>query len=145
MPCQVKLASSGSRTWKLKESVPTSAIIASGISRPGVRATYRSAERSWPAARSARAGVCSSAGSIARRATSMAPNESALIRKHGPTPSSAITAPAAAGPRMRAVWMITEFSATALTTLSSPTISIAKLWRAGLSSALTAPRASTSA
>ena len=62
-----------------------------------------------------------------------------------PTPSSAITTPANAGPRMREVWMITEFSATALTTFSGPTISIAKLWRAGLSTALTAPRTNTSA
>ena len=67
------------------------------------------------------------------------------MRKHGPTPSSAITAPAAAGPRMRAVWITTELSATALTTRSGPTISNTKLCRAGLSTALIAPRANTSA
>ena len=78
-------------------------------------------------------------------ATIIAPNESALSRKHGPTPSSAITAPAAAGPTIRALWTITELSATALTVRSGPTSSVTKLWRAGLSSALTAPRANTSA
>ena len=78
-------------------------------------------------------------------ATSIAAKEIELTRKHGPTPNSAMTPPASAGPRMRAVWMITELSATALTTRSAPTISIAKLWRAGLSIALTVPRANTSA
>jgi hypothetical protein len=55
------------------------------------------------------------------------------------------TAPAAAGPMMRELWTITEFSATALTTRSGPTISTTNAWRAGLSSALTEPRTSTSA
>ena len=50
-----------------------------------------------------------------------------------------MTPPAAAGPRMRAVWTITEFSATALTTRSAPTISTTNAWRAGLSIALTMP------
>ena len=75
----------------------------------------------------------------------IAPNESELIRKQGPTPISAMMPPAVAGPRMRDVWTTTEFSATALTTLSGPTISITKLWRAGLSIALTQPRVNTSA
>ncbi len=78
-------------------------------------------------------------------ATIIAPNDSALSRKHGPTPSSAITAPAAAGPTIRALWTITEFSATALTVRSGPTSSVTKLWRAGLSRALIAPRTNTSA
>ena len=65
--------------------------------------------------------------------------------KHGPTPSSAITAPAAAGPAMRDVWTTTELSATALTIRSGPTSSITNAWRAGLSIASTEPRASTSA
>ena len=60
-----------------------------------------------------------------------------MSRKQAPTPNSAISAPAAAGPRMRAEWTTTEFSETALTTRSGPTISITKHWRAGLSSALT--------
>ena len=45
---------------------------------------------------------------------------------------------------MRAECTITEFSATALTTRSGPTISITNDWRAGLSIAFTVPRASTS-
>lgn len=45
---------------------------------------------------------------------------------------------------MRAQWTITLFKLTALTTLSGPTISITKLWRVGLSSALTTPRENTS-
>ena len=40
---------------------------------------------------------------------------------------------------------MTEFSETALTTRSAPTSSMTKLWRVGLSTALTAPRAKTSA
>ena len=39
MPCQVWLASSGSSTWKLKETVPMSTIIASGIRSDGVART----------------------------------------------------------------------------------------------------------
>src|SRR3954453_2643258 len=75
----------------------------------------------------------------------MTRNENALIRKHGATPSSAITAPAAAGPMMREEWTMTEFSATAFTTRSGPTISTTKAWRAGLSTALIAPCTQTSA
>ena len=75
---------------------------------------------------------------------SIATKLSALIAKQGPTPSSAITAPAAAGPAMRLVWTTTELSATALTIRSGPTSSITNAWRAGLSIASTEPRASTS-
>ena len=82
---------------------------------------------------------------IACRASSIAPNDSALMPKHGPTPISAISAPAIAGPTMRAVWTMTELSATALTTRSAPTSSITNAWRAGLSSELTVPRVSTTA
>jgi hypothetical protein len=39
VPSHVSAASSGSRTWKLNDTVPTSAIIASGIRSAGVRAT----------------------------------------------------------------------------------------------------------
>ena len=38
-PSNVNLASSGSSTWKLKPSVPTRAIIASGTASAGVAAT----------------------------------------------------------------------------------------------------------
>ena len=56
-----------------------------------------------------------------------------------------MTAPALAGPMIRALWTMTEFSETALTTRSAPTSSMTKLWRVGLSTALTAPRTKTSA
>ena len=68
-----------------------------------------------------------------------------MTRKHGPTPSSAINVPAAAGPRMREQWTTTEFSATALTTRPGPTISTTNAWRAGLSTATIVPRTSTRA
>ena len=54
-----------------------------------------------------------------------------------PTPAKAMTAPAVAGPMIRALWTMTEFSETALTTRSAPTSSMTKLWRVGLSTALT--------
>ena len=71
----------------------------------------------------------------------MAVKESALARKHVATPSVAITTAARAGPTMRAVWTRTEFSETALSTWSRSTISLTKLWRVGLSTAVTIPRA----
>jgi hypothetical protein len=46
---------------------------------------------------------------------------------------------------IRAEWTIRLLRLTALTTRSRPTISITKLWRAGLSIALTEPRTNTSA
>ena len=55
----------------------------------------------------------------------------------------AIRTPASAGPTMRADWTMTLLRLTALTTRSGPTISITKLCRVGLSTALTAPRAKT--
>ena len=78
-----------------------------------------------------------------RRARIIAANVKASIRKQGATPRVAIRAPAAAGPTIRAPWTRTLLSPTALTTRSAPTISITKLWRVGLSTALTAPRMKT--
>jgi hypothetical protein len=124
VPPNAKRATSGRITWKLKDSVPTSAIAASGTRSCGVCATCRIAERSWPGARRARLPVCSSCGSISHSATSIAPNDSAFSRKHGATPSAAITPPANAGPTIRAEWTIRLFRLTALTTRSRPTISI---------------------
>jgi hypothetical protein len=132
-------------TWKLNDSVPTSAIIPSGIHSAGAWRTWRSAARRSPRARCAGGAVRSSAAFMPASATSMAPNESALKAKHVPTPASAITAPAVAGPMMRALCTITEFSETALTTRSAPTSSTTKLWRVGLSTAVTDPRARTNA
>ena len=83
--------------------------------------------------------------SIPRSATSIATKLSALSAKHGPTPRTAITVPASAGPAMRLVWTTTELSATALTIRSCPTSSITNDCRAGLSIASTEPRARTSA
>ena len=56
-----------------------------------------------------------------------------------------MTLPATAGPMMRDEWITTEFSAIALTTRPEPTISETKACRAGLSTAETRPRMSTSA
>ena len=133
------------RTWKLNDSVPTSAIMASGIHSPGLPCTWRSAARSSPRARCTGAAVRSAAGFIPARATSMATKESALRAKQVLTPAKAMTAPALAGPTIRALWTMTEFSETALTTRSAPTSSMTKLWRVGLSTALTVPRTKTSA
>ena len=68
-----------------------------------------------------------------------------MSRKHGATPIVAIRMPAPAGPRIRAQCTSTLLSPTALTTRSAPTISITKLCLVGLSIAVTAPRAKTSA
>jgi hypothetical protein len=86
-------------------------------------------------------GVCSCAGSIASRATTIAPKVSVLSAKQGTTPTVAIMIPARAGPSTRAVWTSTLLRLTALTTRSAPTSSITKLCRVGLSIASTAPRA----
>ena len=80
-----------------------------------------------------------------RSASSIAPNDAALIKKHCAMPTEAITAAAIAGPMIRAEWTIRLLRLTALTTRSRPTSSITKLWRAGLSTAFTAPLANTSA
>jgi hypothetical protein len=82
VPCQVWLASSGMRTWKLKDSVPTRAIMPSGIHSPGLALHVAHRARSSPRARCTGAGVASAAGSIRARATSMATKDRALRAKH---------------------------------------------------------------
>ncbi len=67
----------------------------------------------------------------------------ALIAKQGTTPTVAIRMPAIAGPTIRAAWTMTLLRLTALTTRSGPTISITKLCRVGLSTALSRPKAKT--
>ena len=67
-PSNVNRASSGRRTWKLKASVLTSAIIASGMASAGVAATYRIAARRAPGSRPDGRGVVSCPGSICRSA-----------------------------------------------------------------------------
>ena len=145
LPWNVNLASSGRITWKLNESVPTIAITPSGTLSSGVARTYRTASRSWPRSRGLGTVGCSSRGSISHSASSIAPNDIELIKKQGAIPTDAITMPASAGPMIRDDWTIRLLRLTALTTRSRPTSSITKLWRAGLSTALTEPRTNTSA
>ncbi len=66
---------------------------------------------------------CGGAAPSPRSATSIATKLRALSAKQGPTPATAISTPASAGPTMRAVWTITLLSATALTIRSGPTSS----------------------
>ena len=68
-----------------------------------------------------------------------------MSAKQASTPAVAIRTPPIAGPAIRALWTMTLLRLTALTTRSGPTISKTKLCRVGLSTALTAPRAKTSA
>jgi hypothetical protein len=65
--------------------------------------------------------------------------------KQATTPKAAISRPATAGPTMRAACTMTLLRLTALTRRSGPTISITKLCRVGLSTALTEPIAKTAA
>ncbi len=60
-------------------------------------------------------------------------------------PTEAMSTPAMAGPTMRAPFMTTLLRVTALVRRSGPTISNTKVWRAGMSKALTMPRASANA
>ena len=130
----------------MNESVPTSAIIASGIHSPGLRAHVAHRGAQLAAARGTGAAVAQRGRVHAReRDEHRDEGERVERRSTAPTPTKAMTAPALAGPTIRALWTMTEFSETALTTRSAPTSSMTKLWRVGLSIALTAPRAKTSA
>ena len=60
---------------------------------------------------------------IASSATITATNDAALKKKHGATPTAAMSTAPMAGPMMREELMITEFSPTALARSSGPTIS----------------------
>jgi hypothetical protein len=62
-----------------------------------------------------------------------------LMKNAGARPSPAMTRPATAGPTILAVCTSVELRATALTRSSRPTISMTKVWRAGMSSALVIP------
>jgi hypothetical protein len=144
-PPKANRAISGRITWKLNESVPTTAITTSGTRSSGVSRTCLRASRSWPGSRGRRSVRWSRWGSIRHRAISIAANDSELSRKHAAIPIVAITNPANAGPMIRADCTIRLLRLTALTTRSRPTNSITNAWRAGLSIALTDPRANTSA
>ena len=122
MPCQVKSASSGSRTWKLNEIVPTSAIITSGISSSGVRAhvAQRGRDLAAPARRPASASAARAGPSSAARRTSPG-TRARSRRKHGAMPNSAIDDARRGGAEdARGSGRRREFSATALTTRSGP-------------------------
>ena len=75
-PWNVRFTSSGSTTWKLKASVPTMAIMTSGIHRSGTRRTYARPARTMRLPRSATGAGRSSAGFIIQRATITAMYES---------------------------------------------------------------------
>ncbi len=128
----------------MNPSVPTTAIIASGMASAGVRTTWRRQARTAPRRRGAGGAGPSWAGFIDRSAKTIAPKLAALTRKHGSTPQSRISVPAIAGPITRAAWTRTLLRLTALTTRSGPTISITKLWRAGFSIEFAVPRRKTS-
>ncbi len=66
---------------------------------------------------------CRSPVRITRSATITAPNDTALMKKHGDTPTPAMSRPPIAGPTMRDALMITALSPTALARSSGPTIS----------------------
>ena len=65
--------------------------------------------------------------------------EAALTKKQTPSPNTVITTPPMAGPTTREAFITTVFRLTALGRSSRPTISITKVWRAGLSKTLTTP------
>ena len=62
------------------------------------------------------------------------------MKKAPATPETAMSTPAAAGPRTRAAWNAPELRAMAFDRSSFPTSSTTKACRAGVSSACTAPR-----
>lgn len=65
----------------------------------------------------------------------------ALRMNTGPVPIQAMSTPAMAGPVRRALLNDAELSATALESLSGPTSSDTKAWRAGASIAAARPSA----
>ena len=62
-----------------------------------------------------------------------------LIAKHQPVPTTAITTPAIAGPKMRARLKRLELSATAFGNSSLPTIWNVRFWRDGASNTIAVP------
>jgi hypothetical protein len=78
---------------------------------------------------------------MAIRAVRTATLEAALAKKAQPVPTALIMTPATAGPRIRPVLKMVEFSPTALARSSLPTISTTNDCRTGLSTAETRPSA----
>ena len=70
--------------------------------------------------------------------------EAALIKKQAPRPTTVMTTPPMAGPTTLEAFMTTVLRLTALGRSSRPTISMMKVWRAGLSKTLTMPRSAAS-
>ena len=87
----------------------------------------------------------SSSVRIARRATSTATKLNVLTTKHGPTPATAITIPASAGPTTREALSKPELSATAFGSSFGPTISNVSDCRPGASSTSVIPPSRASA
>ena len=75
-------------------------------------------------------------------ATSTATNVNALMTNTQPEPTSTMRKPATAGPIMRAALNEAELSATAFDMFEPDTRSATNVWRAGVSTAFTRPRAS---
>ena len=78
---------------------------------------------------------------IASSATITARNEIAFTKNTHDGPTDAISTPAIAGPVIRAEFATALLSATALASLSRPTISSTNAWRAGSSTTVTSPSA----
>ena len=70
---------------------------------------------------------------------STATYDAAFTKKQTPSPNTTITTPPMAGPTTREAFITTVLRLTALGRSSRPTISITKVWRAGLSNTLTTP------
>ncbi len=90
------------------------------------------------------AGEWSSESRIIARAMITARKLAASIANAIATPTAPMVRPATAGPMTRAPLNIAELRATALPMSSRPTISIAKAWRTGMSTAFTVPMMSAS-
>ena len=129
MPCHVEWASSGIRTWKLKESVPDQRPSSpAGSTARASRARSAAPERTSPRApRGGLGRVELPRGPCRRSATSIATNDSALISEARADAETARSrAPASGRADDPALWTTTEFSETALTIRSWPTSSITK-------------------
>ena len=61
------------------------------------------------------------------------------MKKQAPSPTRVMTRPPMAGPTTREAFITTVLRLTALGRSSRPTISMTKVWRAGLSKTLTTP------
>ena len=76
---------------------------------------------------------------MARRPASTARKLTVLIAKHQPAPTAAISTPARAGPKIRAVLNRLELSATAFGSSSRPTIWNVRFCREGASNTSAVP------